>query len=243
MQLTNKTRRSPKQVIMIAFSLLLLLLVSAGCTQDTEATHSELILSQIETAQGDILDATGEEIVVYSSDIEALNQTLSSASNREDKVDLTTKYLRDRKRVDCILDGFETAIKEGTDISCSGVVTVESNQRNGLKSVSTLSESIISNDKNNGEARKVLYDYLAIWSTVKKVDRVKESLEQMERSRAIPLFGSLVKSIHKFPILFEGDEMVPASEIDNLLDGFKDTPEDQKRTLVENYLKDNNILD
>ena len=93
------------------------------------------------------------------------------------------------------------------------------------------------------DSRKVLHDYLEIWSTVKKVDRVKESLEQIQRSRGIPLFGGIVESIHKFPILFEGNEMVPAGDIDGLLSQFGDTPEDQQRALVENYLRNANILD
>lgn len=243
LQLTNKTQKSPKQVLVIAVSLALLLLISAGCTEDRVAIQSELIFAQIETAQNDILNATGEEIVVYSSDIAVLNQSLSSSNSQEDKVDTATKYIKNRSRVDCILDGIQTAIQEGTDISCSGVVTVESKERDGLKSVSTLSEAISDNNKNNGDSRKVLHDYLAIWSTVKKVDRVKESLEQIQRSRGIPLFGGIVESIHKFPILFEGNEMVPASDIDGLLSQFGNTPEDEQRTLVENYLRDANIID
>ena len=242
MQQTNKPQyRSLKNILIIAASFLLLISAGAACTEDKEATQSDLILAQIGTADKDILDQTGEEIVVYAVDIESLGQSLSLATNQEDKIDAATKYIRNRNRIDCILDGIQDAITENTDISCSGVVTVESSARDGLESESMLSEAI--EDTSNSEARYILSGYLEIWSTVKKVDRVKESLEQMERSRAIPLFGSLVESIHKFPILFEGNEMVPASDIDELLVQFKTTPEDQKRNMVQSYLKNNNVLD
>jgi len=244
LQQTNKPQyRSLKNILIIAASFLLLISAGAACTEDKEATQSDLILAQIGTADKDILDQTGEEIVVYAVDIESLGQSLSLATNQEDKIDAATKYIRNRNRIDCILDGIQDAITENTDISCSGVVTVESSARDGLESVSMLSEAIEDTSKNNSEARYILSGYLEIWSTVKKVDRVKESLEQMERSRAIPLFGSLVESIHKFPILFEGNEMVPASDIDELLVQFKNTPEDQKRNMVQSYLKNNNVLD
>ena len=69
------------------------------------------------------------------------------------------------------------------------------------------------------------------------MSRVEESLAQMKRSNAIPLFGILLKSIHRFPILYEGDELVPRKDIAILLDQHRvlDT-DDAKRALVTEYL-------
>ena len=48
-----------------------------------------------------------------------------------------------------------------------------------------------------------------------------ESLGQIQSSNSIPLFGSLLKSIHRFPILYEGDELVPYSDVPSLLEQYR----------------------
>ena len=60
----------------------------------------------------------------------------------------------------------------------------------------------------------------------------------MQRTNALPLFGSLVKAIHRFPILYEGEELVPREDITDLLDAFRasSTDEAQRATVLE-YLE------
>ena len=125
MQQTNKPQyRSLKNILIIAASFLLLISAGAACTEDKEATQSDLILAQIGTADKDILDQTGEEIVVYAVDIESLGQSLSLATNQEDKIDAATKYIRNRNDNDV-----KTKRKLYRNVKGNGIVTETEKKR------------------------------------------------------------------------------------------------------------------
>ena len=67
-------------------------------------------------------------------------------------------------------------------------------------------------------------------------DFVLTRLEQIERTKRIPLIGGLLASFSSSPIRYLGTVLVPEEEIQELLDTTKDLSEDAERTAVEDYL-------
>lgn len=61
-------------------------------------------------------------------------------------------------------------------------------------------------------------------------------LEQIERTRGIPLIGGLLASFTSSPIRYLGTILVPEEEIDLLLEGMKGFPEDVRLKAIEDYL-------
>ena len=146
-------------------------------------------------------------------------------------------YIILQERIDCIIDGVAEAVANDVTIRCQGKVLVDEVGEYGLLGVSEMSEALNSRDGGTAQ-REYLESYMGTWRIVKRVDRVNESLAQMERTNDIPVFGSLVRAIHKFPILYEGDELVPEKEIPGLLSKFSARDTDAaKRTVVEEYLE------
>ena len=86
--------------------------------------------------------------------------------------------------------------------------------------------------------RDYLAGYLRFWDEIQRIDRVEESLGQIKRTKAIPLFGALVNTIHRFPILYEGDELVPKKDVSGLLDKYSVLNTDEaRRAMVMEYLE------
>lgn len=67
-------------------------------------------------------------------------------------------------------------------------------------------------------------------------DYVLTRLEQIARTKRIPVIGSLLASLSSAPIRHLGIVLVPEEEIDGLLEETEDLSEDAKRALVEEYL-------
>ncbi len=67
-------------------------------------------------------------------------------------------------------------------------------------------------------------------------DFVITRLDQIERTKRIPLIGGLLASISGAPIRHLGEELVPEEEIDDLLEQTHDLPEEARKALVEEYL-------
>ena len=212
--------------------------VSAGCVTDEIAENADLILEELDgsSAPAGSIELEGETLV-YQGDLPDLTGRVRSVSRIEDKKDLVMDYLTLQERIDCILDGVEEAVENGTTIQCQGKVLVWEMGEGGLMGVSELLEEI--GAREGAPARRdYLTAYLAFWDEVQRIERVVESLGQMQRSNAIPLFGSLVKAIHRFPILYEGDELVPTEDIPALLDQYRVRDTDEaRRDLVMEYLE------
>ena len=67
-------------------------------------------------------------------------------------------------------------------------------------------------------------------------DFVLTRLEQIERTKRVPLIGGLLASFSSSPIRYLGTVLVPEEDIQQVLDTTKDFPEDAKRAAVEDYL-------
>ena len=67
-------------------------------------------------------------------------------------------------------------------------------------------------------------------------DYVLTRLEQIARTKRIPVIGGLLASISSAPIRHLGIELVPEEEIDGLLEETEDLSEDAARAVVEDYL-------
>ena len=81
--------------------------------------------------------------------------------------------------------------------------------------------------------------YVADWTATEQIDRTVERLKQMNNTRGIPLVGSILDSMTRFPVTWEGEELIAKDEIPDLLEKFRDLPsEGAKRELVETYLRD-----
>ena len=218
--------------------LLVALAAAPGCVTDEIAVGAELVLAQIEssTAPAGSIESEGR-VLVYSDDLPDLVSSVRSIEPREEKLDQVMDYLSLQERIDCIIEDVEEAAEESTTIQCQGKVLVWKEGERGLLGVSQMLEEIRARDGGPSQ-RDYLTGYLNFWDDVQRIDRVLESLGQTQRSNSIPLFGALLKSIHRFPILYEGDELVPYSDVPGLLEQYRarDT-EEARRDLVSEYLQ------
>ena len=218
--------------------LLLLLASAAGCVTDEIATNAEVVLDEIDAASAPSgnIEIDGS-VLVYSDDLPDLVSGVRSVDVREGKIDLVMDYLTLQERIDCILDNVEQAAEDEATIQCQGKVLIWVEGEHGLLGVSQILDEVKARDGGPPQ-RAYLSDYLSFWDEVQRVERVVESLGQIQRSNSIPLFGSLLKSIHRFPILYEGDELVPYSDVPGLLEQYRarDT-EDARRDMVKEYLE------
>ena len=210
----------------------------AGCVTDEIAVNAELVLDELDasSAPSGPIESEGE-ILVYSDDLPDLVSGVRSVNPRESKLEIVRDYLTLQERIDCILDNVEQAAQDDTTIQCQGKVLVWEEGEHGLLGVDQIMEEVEARDGGPPQ-RAYLADYLAFWDEVQRIERVVESLGQMQRSNSIPLFGALLKSIHRFPILYEGDELVPYSDVPGLLEQYRarDT-DDARRAMVMEYLE------
>ena len=218
--------------------LVLALASTAGCVADEIATNAEVVLDEIDAASAPSgnIEVDGS-VLVYSDDLPDLVSSVRSVDARESKIDLLMDYLTLQERIDCILNNVEQAAQDETTIQCQGKVLIWEEGEHGLLGVSQILDEVKARDGGPPQ-RAYLADYLSFWDEVQRVERVVESLGQIQRSNSIPLFGSLLKSIHRFPILYEGDELVPYSDVPGLLEQYRarDT-EDARRDMVKEYLE------
>ncbi|MBI2855550.1 MAG: hypothetical protein HYX93_01735 [Chloroflexi bacterium] len=228
-------RRSLKRTLLLG--LLLVALSAAGaCATDEIKKDADYILGLEQAGklvgQVDLEDET----LVYPEDTPELLASIRSAPTLADKKDVISDYLKIQNRTDCILKKIEGSAKDDVEISCEGKVLVETKDEYGLMGVHSLWKEIQPRESERAK-REYLATYLHQWADIRRVDHVVESLGQMKRTRSIPLFGKLVNTIHRFPIMFEGDELVPTSDISSLLDQFRSlSTEDARRDLAERYL-------
>lgn len=211
--------------------------VTGGCVSDEVAANADFILQELDnsSAPAGAIELEGETLV-RAADLPDLVSRVRSVSLEADKKDVVMDYLVLQERIDCILDNVEEAAADVTTIQCQGKVLVDKEGEHGLLGISEILEEFNSRQSEQAK-RDYLVGYLSFWDEVERVNRVEESLAQMKRSNAIPLFGMLLKTIHRFPILYEGDELVPKKDIPKLLDQYRalDT-DDAKRSLVTEYL-------
>ena len=218
--------------------LVLALGIAGGCVTNDIANNADLVLEEMakSSAPAGSIEVEGETLV-YSADLPDLVSDIRSVNLETDQKDLVIDYLTLQERIDCILDDIEVASDDNTTIRCQGKVLVDKEGDHGLPGTSDILEEIKSRD--GGPAKRdYLTAYLGRWDEIQQINRVEESLAQIIRSNAIPVFGTLIKTIHQFPILYEGEELVPKKDISNLLDQYRARDTDAaRRALVMEYLE------
>lgn len=211
---------------------------SGGCVADEIANNADYVVQELsgDSAPAGSIDDLEGKTLVYAADLPDLFNDIRSVELEPDKKDLVKEYLTLQERISCIVDDMEEASQNDMAIRCQGKVLVEKEGKHGLLGVSEILEEVNSRE---GEVAKRDYldGYLLFWIQIQRIDRVEESLGQIKRTKSIPLFGKLVNAIHTFPILYEGDELVPNEDIPGLLDKYNTLDTDEaRRTMVTEYL-------
>ena len=84
---------------------------------------------------------------------------------------------------------------------------------------------------------EVTYDFRPLDKrTSVNVDYVLTRLEQIERTKRIPLIGGLLATLSSSPIRYLGVILVPEEEIAQLMEQTESLSEDAKRAAIEDYL-------
>lgn len=213
------------------------LLFGAGCVADKTSDDADFILEELSNthSQTGSIQLEGETLV-FTADLPSLVASINSVQIGSDKKDIVREYLIIQNRIDCILDKVHEAIENNITIGCDGKILVEKQAKHGLAGTAEILKGITDREHETAK-RDYLNTYLLMWDVVQRINRVEESLAQMTRTNSIPLFSTLVNSIHRFPILYEGDELVNKEDIPDLLDRFGSLDSDEaKRAMVTEYL-------
>jgi len=89
---------------------------------------------------------------------------------------------------------------------------------------------------------EVKYDFRPVDQRLSvNTDNVITRLEQMRKTKRIPVIGGLLSALSGSPIRYMGIILVPEEDIPQLLEQTADLSEDSARTIVENYLINNGI--
>ena len=217
--------------------LVIALALAGGCVTEEYAEETDYILVELskESAPSGPL-SFDDTVIVYPSDVPDLMADVRSAPLEADKREVVGDYLALQDRIDCILDDIEESAEDNTDLACQGTILVQDVGEYGLPGVTELLDAINTRE-DEPTKRGYLSDYIGTWSENQRIERVGESLEQMKRTKGIPVFGALVSAIHNFPIMYEGEILVPEEDISDLIDEYHshDTEEARRQT-VSDYL-------
>ena len=217
--------------------LVIVLAMSGACVADAVAEETDYILGEFgkDSAPSGPLAYDGE-LIVYSSDVPDLLADVRSETLEVDKRDVVGDYLTQQDRIDCILEKLAEAAENDTDLGCQGTILVRKEGKHGLPALTEVLESINTRE-DEPTKRGYLSDYIDTWSEYQRVERVGEGLEQIKRTSEIPVFGSLVSAMHNFPIMYEGNVLVPQEDISVLIDEYHSyDAEEARRQTVTDYL-------
>ena len=206
------------------FLAFLIILMAAACGGEGEAG---LVLERLENVGP--LSApvkSAGDILVYEEDVPGLRAEIDSVSTLLERRDLVEAYLTRRDRIRCILEDVEKASEEGREIRCGLWVLVEEEE------VPRLLEEV--GGVGSGAAqRDFLAGYLHEWKQKKRVSAVMNNLAQ----KRIPVFGKLTDLIHRFPIVSDGEMLVPWKDRSDLRKQLLSlSTEEARRDMVEEYL-------
>ena len=217
--------------------LVIALALAGGCVTEEYAEETDYILGEFakDSAPSGPLSFDGE-VVVYPADVADLMADVRSAPLEADKREVVGDYFTLQSRIDCILEDIEESAEGESDLACQGTILVQDVGEHGLPGVTEVLDAINTRE-DEPTKRGYLSDYIGTWSENQRIERVGESLEQMKRTKGIPVFGALVSAIHNFPIMFEGEVLVPEEDIPDLIDEYHshDTDEARRQT-VSDYL-------
>ena len=223
--------------------LVIALALAGGCVTEEYGPETDYILAEFSkdsAPSGPLSFEEGEDgepkVIVYPSDVADLLADVRSAPLEADKREVVGDYLTRQSRIDCILENIDKSSENNTDLACQGTILVQDVGEHGLPGVTEILDGINTRE-DEPTKRGYLSDYIGAWSEYQRIERVGESLEQMKRTSGIPVFGALVDAIHNFPIMYEGEILVPEEDIPDLIDEYHshDTDEARRQT-VSDYL-------
>ena len=213
------------------------LALSVACVAEEYGEETDFILAELgkDSAPSGPL-TLDDEVLVYAPDVPDLLADVRSAPLEADKREAVADYLTRQGRIDCILEDIEESAESRTDVACQGTILVKKDATDEMPGVTEVLEGINTRE-DEPTKRGYLSDYIGTWTSNQRIERVGESLEQMKRTKGIPVFGTLVTAIHNFPIMYEGEVLVPEEDISSLIDEYHsyDT-DDARRRVVSDYL-------
>lgn len=219
------------QTLTFVALLAVIALLTAGCSTNPHALEANHIL---ELSQSNPLSSAVHlegKTLVRSSDATQLQADIDAATDLPQKQDVISSYLNQREDIDCVIDSLESSLQEEIAVSCKGKTLVNLKGEYGLLGVEELSEHLKDIDSDQSK-RLYVTDHLRSLDGVNKISRILDSIDQVQRSRNIPILGSLVRIIHKFPIVYEGKELVPYSRIDFLIEKLDNIENEAERRSI-----------
>ena len=210
----------------------------AGCVAEEYEKETGIIITKlIEAPDSSEQIKFDDELVVHSTDVIQLSEEVRRATSESERRGIVADYLKSNENIKCILDEIQQALIEEKDLNCGGKRFVATSAENGLLGVADMADHLTTTESVVTK-REFLIEYLDNWGKVQRVSRVVDSLNQIARTHALPILGNISRRIHNFPILYEGEVLVPTEDIASLLDQFEMTDsKDTKRNLVTSYLR------
>lgn len=216
--------------------LIVPLVFATSCVNDPDSTAIKYILGLAQSGELSGEVTFDNRILVYQEDADTLLGNIKAASDSSHKNKIVRNYIKATGEIACILDKIEVSVKEKVPINCNGEILVSVDNENRIPGVIGLDKavqplaSVVSK-------RELLRSYVAQIEEADRINRVLESLGQIDRTHRIPLFGNVVEALHEFPILIDGQELVPADHIPVLLGEYRATGDRSAlRDMVKNYL-------
>ena len=228
--------KKPSGKYLVFLSVLIILSVS-GCVTDPIIQQTDHVLSNIDSAATSTNDIEYQNsVLINAHEVDYLADDLNKAENRAEQESLVKNYITINQRISCIEDNLQNSSSNKTSVECKGDKLVSSVDQDGLPGVNTLYNRVSGiDDKHN--KRQILRTYLEDWEYVQRIVRVEKSLHQNKRTHEIILLGGLLKKIHKFPIMYEGEILVPTADVENLMQDFVNSANKKdQRNLVIEYL-------
>ena len=228
--------KKPSGKYLVSLSAVIILLVS-GCVTDPIIEQTDHVLSHIDSAVTSTNDIEYQNsVLINAHEVNYLADDLNKAENRAQKESIVENYITINQRISCIEDNIENSTSDNTSVDCKGDKLVYEVDQDGLPGVKSLYDRVTGTDSEHNK-RQMLRTYLEEWEYVQRIVRVEKSLHQNKRTHEIILLGGLLKKIHKFPIMYEGEILVPTADMENLMQDFVTSAnEEDQRNLVIEYL-------
>ena len=216
--------------------LIVPLVFAMSCVNDPDSTAIKYILGLAQSGELSGEVTFDNRILVYQEDADTLLGNIKAASDSSQKSKIVRSYIETTEEISCILEKIEVSVKERVPVNCDGKVLVSVDNENRIPGVMDLDKAVQSLASVMSK-RELLRSYVAQVEEVDRINRVLENLGQIDRTHRIPLFGNVVEALYEFPILVDGQELVPSDHISVLLGEYRAAEnKSARRDMVKNYL-------
>ncbi|UCB43266.1 MAG: DUF4352 domain-containing protein [Dehalococcoidales bacterium] len=223
-----------KRILLVA--LLIMLAALTGCTSglmhgdrtsdDAHAflLHITQVMDQIETDT----PPEDEVFLVVKYEIENLRNQQDSPRQWTDQLKLEAdEEIYEPTLLDSLVDQMWETLLSANEAMTGYIVYTVPDDIEDFKL--TLTFPVSGNEE--------VYDFRPVDRRIGvNADYVLTRLEQIERTKRIPVIGGLLASLSSAPIRHLGIILVPEEEINELLEDIEDLSEDATRAVVEDYL-------